>query len=113
MMKVSFFARLAVLCCSWQHLSKVTRNVAAEREGWAVKGNRYMSKSYTFKGADFIAPPFDWYYCRDWCKMKSKCRAWEFKSNDEGGRCDLHKKGYKWVRYTGQSSTNAGRCWPN
>ena len=111
MMKVSFFARLAVVVLLLAAFAKGDKQCGTGKEGRAVRRNKYMSKSYT--SADPSTPSFDWAFCRDWCMMKSKCRAWEFKSNTEGGRCDLHKKGYKWVRYSGQSSTYAGRCWPN
>lgn len=105
MMKVSIFAKVAMLVLLFAVVTSA-KTCGSGSEGKAVRGNRYMSKKYVSPDAGF-----DWAFCKDWCSSKKNCRAWEFKSNDEGGRCDLHKKGYKWRTYAGQSFTYAGRCW--
>jgi hypothetical protein len=108
-MKGSIFVRLAMLLALWSAALVSAKTCGQGSAGKAVKGKRFMSKS--FKYSDPSKPSFDWSYCRDWCSQKNSCRAWEYKSNADGGRCDLHKRGYKFVKYTGNSSTYAGRCW--
>ncbi|WPT17727.1 hypothetical protein PSENEW3_00005729 [Picochlorum sp. SENEW3] len=109
MMKVSFFARLTlVVLLLATFVNGAQIRCGSGREGMAVRGDKYMSKSY--RVSDPMTPSFDWVFCRDWCQKKKRCRAWELKFNAEGGRCDLHRSRYKWVRYTGKSSTYAGRC---
>lgn len=110
-MKGSFFGRLALVALFLAAFAKGNRNVCGSgKEGKAVARSRYM----IFDMAEFNSPTasMDWKSCREECKQKNKCRAWQFKSSSRRRRCILYRKGYEWVTYTGQSYSYAGRCWP-